>query len=71
MITLDTSILVYATRTESKLHRAAAALVKDFAEGSKPWALPLPCVHEFLKVVTHARIFNNPISLDDALDESK
>ncbi len=26
-------------------------------EGPTPWALPWPCVHEFIGVVTNARIF--------------
>ena len=30
------------------------------AEGPEPWALPWICIYEFLRVVTHARIFHPP-----------
>jgi predicted nucleic acid-binding protein len=37
------------------------------AEGSDPWALPWPCIHEFLAIVTHPRIFSPPTELARAL----
>ena len=34
-----------------------------------PWAIPWPCIHEFLAVVTHPRIFDPPTPVAIALDE--
>jgi len=34
-----------------------------------PWAIPWPCVHEFLGVVTRVGIFDPPTALDAAIAE--
>jgi uncharacterized protein len=39
------------------------------AEGRDAWAIPWPCVHEFLAVVTHPRIFDPPTALTAALEQ--
>ena len=67
MIALDTNILVAFQRTEYAAHDRAVKVVRGIAEGRTPWALPWPCLHEFLAVVTHPRIFKTPTSLADAL----
>ena len=69
MIALDTNILVYARREESAHHAEARRLLTELAEGDMPWALPWPCVYEFLRVVTHPRLFDPPTGLDEALDD--
>ena len=60
MIALDTNILVYAHRRDSEWHEPAAALIKKLAENRIEWAIPWPCIHEFLAIVTHPRIYNPP-----------
>ncbi len=67
MIALDTNILVPAHRRDAAMHVAARRCVTELAEGSQPWALPWPCVHEFLAITTHPRIFDPPSSLEEAL----
>jgi hypothetical protein len=69
MIAVDTNILVYARRSETPHHPAARTLLRRLAEGAEPWALPWPCVYEFLRVVTHPRIFDPPTDLDRALED--
>ena len=68
MIAIDTNVLVYAHRAESELHDVALQELTRFCEGSEPWALPLPCLSEFFRVVTHPRVFNPPSKLHDAVD---
>lgn len=68
MIAVDTNILVYARRAESLHHPAARELLGRLAEGERPWGLPWPCVYEFIRVVTHPRVFDPPTKLKDALD---
>jgi toxin-antitoxin system PIN domain toxin len=69
LIAVDTNILVYAHRRDSPWHTAAAACVRELAEGSASWALPAPCLHEFLAIVTHERIFAPPTPLPKALEQ--
>jgi toxin-antitoxin system PIN domain toxin len=69
LIAVDTNILVYAHRAESPFFDAAAAKLALLAEGKAPWAIPWPCVHEFLAVVTRPRIFDPPTPLPVALDQ--
>lgn len=68
MIALDTNLLVYAHREDSPWHAGADAAVRRLAEGREPWAIPWPCVHEFLGVVTRPGVYDPPTPLDMALD---
>ena len=67
MIAVDTNILIYAHRAEAPFHAAASRRLTELAEGRSPWAVPWPCVHEFLAIVTHPRIYDPPTPLDLAL----
>ncbi len=58
MIAVDTNILVYAHRAESPFHTQAYASLRSLAEGARPWGIPVACLHEFLAVVTHPKIFS-------------
>ena len=58
MIAVDTNILVYAHREDSAFHAAAGARLAALAEGVTPWAIPWPCIHEFIAIVTHPRIYS-------------
>src|SRR5258708_27759363 len=69
MIALDANILVYAHREDATFHEAASACVKTLAEGRAPWAIPWPCIHEFLAIVTHPRIYKPPTPLDLAIEQ--
>ena len=57
MIAVDTNLLVYAHRRESRFHEATRDVLRVLAEGERPWAVPWPCCYEFLSVVTNRRIF--------------
>jgi toxin-antitoxin system PIN domain toxin len=65
MIAVDTNILVYAHRRESRLHDAAADTVRALAEGRSGWAIPWPCLYEFFSVVTNPRIWKGAASDPD------
>lgn len=69
MIAVDTNILVYAHREDSEWHEAAWDAVAGLAEGASPWAVPAPCLHEFLAIVTHSRIYVPPTPAGTALDQ--
>lgn len=57
MLAVETNILVYAHRREVGEHHAAANLMKSLAEGATSWAIPWPCLYEFVSVVTNRRIW--------------
>ncbi|MFT4230044.1 MAG: PIN domain-containing protein [Microbacterium sp.] len=67
MIAVDTNLLVYAHREDSPHHASASAVLRDLASGRAPWAIPWPCVHEFLAVVTHPRIYAPPTPASTAM----
>jgi toxin-antitoxin system PIN domain toxin len=69
VIAVDTNILVYAHREDTEWHGSAKRAVLDLAEGAAAWAIPWPCIHEFLAVTTHPRIFKTPTPLEVALDQ--
>ena len=69
MIAVDTNILVYAHREDSAWHDAALGCVASLAEQRDAWAIPWPCLHEFLAIVTHPRIYEPPTPLATALDQ--
>ncbi len=69
MIAIDTNLLVYAHREDSKWHGVASACLTELAEARTPWAIPWPCVHEFLAIVTHPRIYAPPTPLAAATDQ--
>lgn len=69
MIAVDSNLLVYAHREDTPWHDNAQARIVELAEGQRPWAIPWPCIHEFLAIVTHPRIYSPPTPLDKAIDQ--
>lgn len=67
MIAVDTNLLVYAHRQDSDFHYPAITALKGLAESIDRWSIPWPCVHEFLAITTHPKIFNPPSPLSLAL----
>lgn len=68
MIAVDTNVLVYAHRDESDHHALAVAWLRHLAEGAAPWALPVFTFGEFLRVVTHPKLFDRPTAPPTALE---
>lgn len=68
MIAVDTNVLIYADREEMPLHGQAVAALTALAEGAAAWALPVFCVGEFVRVVSHTRVFAPPTPALEALD---
>jgi uncharacterized protein len=69
VIAVDTNLLVYTHREDSLWHEAAAARITELAENRTPWAIPWPCLHEFVAIVTHPRIYVPPTPLAGAIDQ--
>lgn len=67
MIAVDTNILVFANRDELPLHRSAVAALLRLAEGPEAWGIPVFCIGEYLRVVSHSHLFKPPTKITDAL----
>ena len=68
MIAIDTNVQIHAHREEMPLHDAALGLLRKLAEGGNPWGIPVPCLAEFVRVVTHPRVFAPPSDLSIAFE---
>ena len=69
MRAIDTNVLVYAEITNSAHHSRARKLLSELAQGSAPWAIPWPCAYEFLRVITHPKVYHPPASSQVALQD--
>lgn len=67
MIAVDSNILIYAQREDSTHHRQASDALRTLTESQRSWAIPWPCLHEFLAIVTHPRIYTPPTNASTAL----
>jgi toxin-antitoxin system PIN domain toxin len=67
VIAVDTNLLVYSHREDSKFHVPAKEFIDGLRHDSAPWAIPWPCVHEFIGIVTRTGIYHPPTSLAQAL----
>jgi len=68
LIAVDTNVLIYAHRRETERHAQALQRLSALAEGDSPWGFPVFCIAEFVRVVTHLRVFTPPSDLRTALD---
>jgi toxin-antitoxin system PIN domain toxin len=69
LIAVDTNLLVYAHRRDSPRFEAAQRALRPLVEGSVPWAIPWPCIHEFLAISTHPKIYRPSTKLPRALEQ--
>jgi toxin-antitoxin system PIN domain toxin len=69
VIAVDTNVLVYAHRRDSEWHTSAERVVRSLAEGDGAWAIPWPCLHEFLAIATHPAIYDPPTPVEQAVDQ--
>lgn len=68
MIAVDTNVLVYAHRAELPLHAAAHSRMVELAESPARWAIPVFCLGEFIRVITHRKLFSPPHSAGEACE---
>lgn len=69
MIAVDSNLLIYSHREDSPWHDSAYTCIAELAEGQALWAIPWPCIHEFLAIVTHPRIYDPPTPLENAISQ--
>jgi toxin-antitoxin system PIN domain toxin len=62
VIAVDTNVLVYAHREQARRR------LTSLAEGAARWAIPVFCLGEFVRVVTHPRVFDPPFTAAEACE---
>ena len=68
MIAVDTNILVYAHRSSMPQHDLARRRVQALASGDAAWAIPVFCVGELIRILTHVRLWTEPFAPDEACE---
>jgi uncharacterized protein len=68
VIALDTNLLIYAHHAGAMEHDRALGILAGLVEGKSSWALPWPCVHEFISISTNPRIYKPGSTLEQALN---
>jgi toxin-antitoxin system PIN domain toxin len=67
MFVADTNVLVYAADEAAPEHSRCRALVEQWRRQSGAWYVTWGICYEFLRVVTHPRVFRHPWAMDGAI----
>jgi uncharacterized protein len=59
---LDANLLLYAVNERADQHRAAAAWLTERLNGARRVGFPWPTIAAFLRIATHPRAFDRPLS---------
>jgi uncharacterized protein len=59
---LDANLLLYAVHKQSEHHQAAVEWLTEQLNGSRRVGLPWQTLGAFLRIATHARAFDRPLS---------
>lgn len=60
MLVIDTNVLVYAADISSPEHQPCRRHLEDCRTSRAPWYLTWGIIYEFVRVVTHPRVFRHP-----------
>ena len=63
MFVVDTNILVYAADEDSPFHSRCRELMEEWRGQASPWYMTWGILYEFLRVITHPRVFRKPWSI--------
>lgn len=67
MIVPDVNLLIYAYDADSAFHRQAAAWWQTSVSGVEPVGLPLVVLFGFVRIATHPRVFQHPMTAIEAV----
>jgi hypothetical protein len=68
VILVDANLLIYAIDEASPRHRAARAWLEERLSSSDTFAIAWIVLLAFVRLTTNPRIFEQPLSVDDAFD---
>ena len=65
---IDTNVLLYSANQDAEEHPKAAAFLQDtVAASADAWYLTDGIIYEFLRVSTHPKVFERPLSWKEAV----
>lgn len=67
MILVDVNLLLYAVVSGFPAHEAARSWWEDLLNGETEVALSSPAIFGFLRIATHPRVLDAPLSIDAAI----
>lgn len=67
MVLPDVNVLVYAHREDVQNHAAYRAWLESAVNGDEAYGMSELVLSGFVRVVTHAKVFNKPTRLADAI----
>ena len=59
---IDTNILLYAVNADAEEHRVATDFLREAGRSADQWYLTEGILYEFLRVSTHPKVFEKPLS---------
>lgn len=63
---IDVNVLLYASDRSSPFGKRAAAFLSECAAGTEVVYLAWPTIFSYLRIATHAGVFANPLTPDEA-----
>jgi toxin-antitoxin system PIN domain toxin len=66
MFVVDTNVLVYAANRDAPEHARCRARLEEWRSGASPWFTTWAVLYEFVRVMTHPRVFANPLDAGEA-----
>lgn len=64
---IDTNVLVMASVSETSGHKACLAFIERLLKSRSPWCLSWVNIYEFIRVVTHSKVFSKPVRWNQAV----
>lgn len=68
MFVVDTNIFVYAADRDSPFYPYCRKKIEEWRRMNSPWYATWGIVYEFLRVITHPRVFHHPWTAKQAWD---
>ena len=65
MFVVDTNVLVFAANRDAPEHARCRARLEEWRSGASPWFTTWTILYEFVRVMTHPRVFANPLAADE------
>ncbi len=69
MILVDANLLLYARDSRSPAHPVASAWLTDQLNGTTRVGLPWPSLTAFVRIATHPRVYDQPLTAHEAWDQ--
>jgi toxin-antitoxin system PIN domain toxin len=66
MFVVDTNLLIYAANRRAEEHASALEMLSRWRSGSEAWFATWSILYEFLRIATHFRVFERPLTFSKA-----